>query len=365
MAQDDELRRRRARPAHGGERREAGRDGIEDLDAQAGERGRALGEARGRDDVRRPVDELARDVRPARDQLGARRDLARARRSAPQTTKRSTAGRGSVALPATRAVGAEDRALDDRPHLAVQGERQRLVERPGDRAAAAMRAHRPGRRGPQVLRLGLVERDDGDPLRAQLAADVHDRHRIRVRRRAHQPPLEARVELPHEQTARGEGEDVGLHLGGLGGGQLDVHRARAAIDVCGSRATPDFYHRARQVERARSNSRLCRRRRLPAVELPLPDVRGRPHRSRRTSPDAVVARDPRGGRPVVPRQRLAGPPPAARGARRRGRERRPRRARGRGPADGRGDRPRGGPPAAARVLDGDPGVRERRRSAGP
>ena len=74
VAQDDEPRRRRARPADGGERREAGGGGVEHVDAQAGDRGGAIGEARGRDDVRRRVDELAGDVRPARDELGPARE---------------------------------------------------------------------------------------------------------------------------------------------------------------------------------------------------------------------------------------------------------------------------------------------------
>jgi hypothetical protein len=237
VAQDDEPRRRCARAAHGGERREAGREGIEHVDPQAGERGRALGQCRGRDEVRRPVDELAGDVRPLRAQRGARRDLAKlgvpvARAADDEALD---AACGSVALPATRAVAAEERALDDRPHLPVQGERQRLVQRPGDRAAAVMRTHRPGCRRPQVLRILRVERDHGDPLRTQLAADVHHGDRVGVSRRPHQPALEAPVELSHEKTARCQGEDVGLHLGGVGSYQLDGHRGHSRLLSPGAR----------------------------------------------------------------------------------------------------------------------------------
>ena len=40
-------------------------------------------------------------------------------------------------------------------------------------------------------------------------------------------PSKSAVELAHAQTAGGQGEDVGLDLGRIGGGQLDVHRVRA------------------------------------------------------------------------------------------------------------------------------------------
>ncbi len=104
-------------------------------------------------------------------------------------------------------------------------------------AAAAVRAHRAGRRRAQILRVEIVERDDGHALRAQLAADVHHRHRIRLRPRAHQAALEGRVELTHAKTARGEREHISLDLGGLGGGHLDVHRVLTSTIGHGSAPT--------------------------------------------------------------------------------------------------------------------------------
>ena len=95
------------------------------------------------------------------------RGPAPARRRAPQTTKRSTAGLPGLALPAARVVAAEHGALDDRLHLARLGHRQRVVERPGDRAVAAARAHGPGRRGPQVLRVDPVASRRGRRRRAR------------------------------------------------------------------------------------------------------------------------------------------------------------------------------------------------------
>ena len=67
---------------------------------------------------------------------------------------------------------------------------------------------------------------------------------------------------------------------------------------------------------ARPRPGLGRRRRLPAMELPLRDVRGRARRCPGAASHAVVARDPRRRRPVVSRQRLARPASAARDARR-------------------------------------------------
>src|SRR3954453_469187 len=222
VAEHDELGRRGARAADGGERGEARIGRVEDLDAQARPRGRSLGELRRPDHVRRRVDELARDVRPARDDLGPARGRVELLDD-PADDEALDRGGGRRALPAPRVVAAEDGALDDRLQLALLVHRERVVDRPGERPRAAGGAHRPRHGGPHVLGVEPVGRDEEDPPRAQLAADMDDRDRIGVRRRAREPPLEQRIELADQQAARDEGEGVGLDLGRGGGGDLDVH----------------------------------------------------------------------------------------------------------------------------------------------
>src|SRR4051794_17313638 len=222
VAEHDEPRRRRARAPHGGEGREPRRGRVEDVDAQAGDRRRALGELLGPDHVRRRVDELARDVRPARDDLGPARGRVELVDDAADDEALDRGG-GRRALPAPRVVAAEHGALDDRLQLALLVHRERVVDRPGERPRAAGGAHRPRHGGPHVLGVEPVGRDEEDPPRAQLAADMDDRDRIGVRRRARDPPLEQRIELADQQAARDEGEGVGLDLGRGGGGDLDVH----------------------------------------------------------------------------------------------------------------------------------------------
>ena len=195
---------------------------------------------------------------------------------APQTRKRPMVGRGPGALPAIRAVGAEHRALDDRLDLAVQGERQRLVEHPGDRAGALERAHRPRRCGPQALR-GRARR--ARPRRPAARAARGRRGRPTPDPRTPPRPGAAprtaasssRTRRPPAASARTSASTSA----GSAAGDFDVH----ALLLSSRRARPD--------------PRLRRRRRLPPVELPLPDVRGRSRRERRAVPDAVVDRDPR------------------------------------------------------------------------
>ena len=71
------------------------------------------------------------------------------------------AARALTAAPAARVVAADDRAFGQRAHLFLDGEGERRVERPRDRPAAAARAHRPRRSGPQPVDAGL-QRDDGE-----------------------------------------------------------------------------------------------------------------------------------------------------------------------------------------------------------
>src|SRR3954463_4109650 len=188
----------------------------------AGRGGRAFGERRRPDEVRRAVDELARDVRPAGDDLGPARGRVELVDD-PADDEALDRGGGRRTLPAPRVVAAEHGALDDRLQLWLLVHRERVVDRPGERPRAAGGAHRPRHGGPQVLRVEPVGRDEEDPPRAQLAADMDDRDRIGVRRRARGPPLEQRIELADQQAARHEGEGVGLDLGRGGGGDLDVH----------------------------------------------------------------------------------------------------------------------------------------------
>ena len=114
--------------------------------------------------------------------------------AAPQMTKRSGASGRGVALPAARVVAAEDGALDDRRDLALLRHRQRVVERPRDRAGAAVGAHDPGRGRSQALGVDALRLHQRDPPRPQLAADLHDRDRVGVGRGADQAALEQRVE---------------------------------------------------------------------------------------------------------------------------------------------------------------------------
>ena len=99
-----------------------------------------------------------------------------------------------------------------------------------------MRAHRLGHRELQVGGLGRVELDQGDAAGADLARHRHHRHRIRAGSRAHQPPLEERIQPAHAQAARGHGEHVGFHLGRFRCGQLNLHplllSSRAHWETC-------------------------------------------------------------------------------------------------------------------------------------
>jgi hypothetical protein len=143
--------------------------------------GRARGESGGRDDIRRPVDELAGFVRPPCDDLGAGGDLRVTRvGAADDEALRSVCG--GVAPPPARVVAAEDRAFHDRLHLAVFGHRQGVVDRPRDRVDAAVRAHHPSRGRAQILRVESVGRDECDAAGPQLVAHLHHRDRIRVGR---------------------------------------------------------------------------------------------------------------------------------------------------------------------------------------
>ena len=122
-----------------------------------------LREPGGGDHVRRRVDELAGDVDPARDERGAvghGRELL----AAPADHEALDAARRLTAAPAAGVVAADDRAFGQRAHLLLDGEGQGRVERPRDRPAAAARAHRPRRSGPQPVDAGL-ERDDGERRR--------------------------------------------------------------------------------------------------------------------------------------------------------------------------------------------------------
>ncbi len=268
-----------------------------------GQRGGAIGQAGGRDDVRRRVDELARDVRPTRDGLCAARDRAPSPGSC--RTARSARRRppGPLALPAARVVAAEDRALDDRVHLAVLGDREGVVDRPRDACRRRGSRAPPGPPRSGGLR-GLSPSSATRAMRRARSSRLTCTNATGSGSAAERTsrPSNAASSRRTPQPARGHGEDVGLHLGRRGRRrQLDVRSPVSIIARCalGFSARPP-------AAASRSGTATARRARPPAPE-------------RRASADAVVARDPRGRGSVVPRQRLAGPPPAARGARRRGR----------------------------------------------
>ena len=124
------------------------------------QRPRALGEPAGGDHVGRRVDELAGGIGPARDERGA---LGHGREllADPADHEALDAARALTAAPAAPVVAADDRAFGQRAHLVLDGEGQGRVERPRDRPAAAARAHRPRRSGPQPVDAGL-EGDDGE-----------------------------------------------------------------------------------------------------------------------------------------------------------------------------------------------------------
>jgi hypothetical protein len=97
-----------------------------------------------------------------------------------------------------------------------------------------------------------------------------------------------------------------------------------------------------------ARSRLGRWRRLPAVELPLQNVRGRAHGCTGATSYAIVAGDPWRRGTLVSRERLARPAPAAGDADTSGGRQRPRVADRRRAPDRCGNRPHGRTSAPAR-----------------
>ena len=325
---------------------------------QAREARRTGGERGGRDDVRRPVDELAGFVRPPCDDLGACGDL-RVTRVGAADDEALQCARTGVAPPSPGVVAPEDRTFHDRLHLAVLGHRQRVVDHPRDRADAAVRAHHPSGGRAQVLRVEPVGRDECDAPRPHLVPHVHDGDAIRLGRRARQPPFEERVEPADAEAACGEREDVRLDLGGLRGRELDVHLTGQAIGVSRSaRVIACFYHHAVRVRVLGSAAGggfpqwNCR---CPTCEAARTGTAARPR-----TPSSIAVRGAAGpwflvnASPDLHRQLEGLAADRADGVRV-------------APVaavllDGRGDRPHGGPVAPARVRGAHPRVRQRRGS---
>ena len=125
-----------------------------------------LGQLLGRERVRARVREVARAVRAVGDPRGPLRRLGDALVAADEDEPLERVIRLRARLPATRVVGAENQAVDDRTRLLVLGER--VVEQPGDRAADPLRGACDGsRRGAHCVGVELVgwaEPDEDEPL---------------------------------------------------------------------------------------------------------------------------------------------------------------------------------------------------------
>ena len=206
-------------------------------------------------------------------------------------------------------------------------------------------------------------------------------------RRPHQPAAEARVELRTRDRPRpGRGRRPGPRLGSAAVTStyflpLYVHRPAELRPELGSRPNlavpsarpscpPSIHQRSFLVAgglaagpamvalRAALQILGCRQGRIPNGSAAAGRARPPPTPGRAAHP--VVAGDPRGGRSLVPGQRVAGPAPAAEPLA-------AERAKGVRAAPVAGilltdtEIDNGGPAAPARVLDADPGVRERRR----
>ena len=342
-------------PPDGRERAEAGVDRIEHLHAQSGQRGGALGEARRADHVRRRVDELARDVRPARDHLGARGD----RRGAPPPPRRRRSGRRRGAPPRS-ASGPRRSRRGPRPRRARAPGGRLERQRPSSAHATVPppRAHGPRAPLPSAAprRRRLAHGDEGDAPRAQLAPRrarpprdppppqrapaarrtarrARRRARRRRRRRADPPP----PPRPRRPSPRPPSFSAGLRSPApLSGHRPPVPSPVVHARILGSAAGggfPQWNCRCPTCEAARTGTTA-----LPRTQSSLA-IRGA------SGPWFLVNASPdlRQQLEALPAERgTASAPP-----------------RGRGPADGRGDRPHGRPAAAARVRDADPRVRER------
>ena len=271
------------------------------------------------------------------------------RRSRAADDEALDAGLAAVALPAPGVVAAEDGALDDRLHLAVLA--------PSGSVSSSAHATVPPPRCARTARAAAVRRSSGlGPLESRPGR----RRRARSSRptcttatgsasaaeRASRPSKSA-SSLRTPQAARGEREDVGLDLGRLGGGQLDLHR-RAGIGVRGDRRSSPVSIIARCAFGSSAPPPAAASRSGTAAARPA----RRLARGRRAAADAVVDRDPRRrrarGSSPTPRRTCASssrgsPPSGADGVRAA--------PVAGGAADRRGDRPHGGPAAAARVRD--------------
>jgi hypothetical protein len=122
--------------------------------------GGAVGEALGRQLVWRRVGEIACPVRPLGHDPGAARNLSDSVVAGDDHERFEPLGLGR-ALPPSRVIGTEERSVDDRSRLLGGGQRQRVVEQPGDRPRVA--AHLVGKgagRGPQCIRIDGLARAD-------------------------------------------------------------------------------------------------------------------------------------------------------------------------------------------------------------
>ncbi len=194
----------------------------------------ALASPAGRHLVRRPVDELAGVVRPAR----RRPRRARPRRRARRRRRRSRAARRPpVPRPSSSAPGRGRRAPRPRrrrgpaPRRAARAPR-RTPTRPCRRSLR--RAHRSGGGGAERVVVDLrADPDQSDPLGRDAVSGVQHRDRALARRSPHrrrrgaQAPAEQRVDPPRAQRRLYErkNEELRLRRNGVGGCRaLDVAR---------------------------------------------------------------------------------------------------------------------------------------------
>ena len=183
-------------PPTAAERAEPGPDRVDNLTDQVVKLHCPFGQSRRRDHVRRRVDQLAGDVRPARDErraVGDRRELLVAPADHEPLDARAAA---RAAAPPPPVVAADDGALGQRAHLLLDGERKRRIQRPRDSSAAAAGAHGPRRGRPQPLDVRL-ERDDRE--RARSGRGTRSRPDRRPPRRA--PERRARTARAPAATA--------------------------------------------------------------------------------------------------------------------------------------------------------------------
>ena len=312
---DDQQRRGRAAPADGGERAEPGLGGVDrSRRGAAGSPPPARRGPAGEITFGGRVDELAGDVGPARDERGARRR--RAPSSSPHAADDEAldAGRPARRSPAAGVVAADDARL--------RRARRTCSSTASGSDASSAHATVPPPRHARTARAAAVRSPSTSGSSATTASGAAAVYTMRDRigrRPARAPGHRAPTPAPRRATATRSAPAatgspavistciiVNRHTNRRHHdvGQAEVRDHRALLRGHVLPVSPV----ALAARRARPRSRLGRRRRLPAVELPLRDVRGRARgrrgrdraRSRRSRSAATTAR----GSSSTPRRTL-------------------------------------------------------------